>query len=125
MQRALTLDPKYSAAYYSLGNLYVAQNKLKEADAAFKTAADLSPVRSPKRLSYANFKIQTGDLAEGKRLIAEITKAAPDYVPAWLREAEIALVEKKYDDCDATDQPGVDEGSRTITRRCCCGDACC
>lgn len=102
LQRALTLDPKYSGAYYCLGNMYAAENKLKEADAAFKTATDLSPVRSPKRLGYANFKIQTGDLEEGKRLLAEITKAAPDYLPAWLREAEIALVEKKYDDCDAT-----------------------
>ena len=101
LQRALTLDPKSSAAYYTLGNLYLAQNKVKEADAAFKTATDLSPMRSPKRLGYANFKIQSGDLAEGKRLIAEITKAAPDYMPAWLRQAEIALDEQKYDDCDA------------------------
>ena len=101
LQRALSLDPKYAAAYVTLGNLYTGQNKLKEADAAFKTAADLSPMRSPKRINYANFKIQTGDLAEGKRLIDEITKAAPDYLPAWLRLAEIALTEKRFEDCDS------------------------
>ena len=100
LQRALTLDPKYSAAYYTLGRLYLVQNKVKEADEAFKKAADLAPPRSPRRLSYANFKIQTGDLAEGKRLIEQITKEAPDYVPAWIRKAEIALMEKKYDDCE-------------------------
>lgn len=100
LKRALTLDPKYGAAYYTLGNFYVSQNKMKEADEAFKKSADLSPVRSPRRLSYANFKIQTGDLAEGKRLLDEITKQAPDYVPAWIRKAEIALNEKRYDDCD-------------------------
>jgi tetratricopeptide (TPR) repeat protein len=100
LQRAITLDPKSSSAYYTLGNLYAAQNKIKEADANFKTAADLAPPRSPKRLSYANFKIQTGDIAEGKRLVAEITKQAPDYVPAWIRQAEIALEEGKYDDCE-------------------------
>ena len=77
LQRALVLDPKSSNAYYTLGNLYLHQNKLKEADEAFKKAADLSPLRSPRRLSYANFKIQTGDLAEGKRLMAEITKQTP------------------------------------------------
>ena len=99
LKRALTLNPKHSGAYYALGNLYVAQNKLTEADAAFKSAADLSPARSPLRLSYANFKIQTGDLAEGKRLIQEITKQVPDYVPAWIRQAEIALAEKRYEDC--------------------------
>jgi tetratricopeptide (TPR) repeat protein len=101
LKRALTLNPKYAGAYHCLGNLYVAQNNLKDADAAFKTAADLSPPRSPLRLSYANFKIETGDLAEGKRMIDEIIKQAPDYVPAWLRQAEIALAEKRYDDCNA------------------------
>lgn len=101
LKRALVINPKYAAAYFSLGNLYASQNKLPEADAAFKTATELSPPRSPLRLSYANFKIQTGDLAEGKRLIKEITKQAPDYVPAWIRDAEIALAEKRYSDCDA------------------------
>ena len=101
LKRALTINPKYAAAYFSLGNLYASQNKLPEADAAFKTATELSPPRSPLRLSYANFKIQTGDLAEGKRLIKEITRQAPDYVPAWIRDAEIALAEKRYSDCDA------------------------
>jgi tetratricopeptide (TPR) repeat protein len=100
LKRALTLNSKYAPAYYSLGNVYVVQNKLTEADAAFKTAADLSPARSPLRLSYANFKIQSGDLAEGKRLLSEITKQVPDYVPAWLRQAEIALTEKRYDECN-------------------------
>ncbi|HWD90881.1 MAG TPA: tetratricopeptide repeat protein [Verrucomicrobiae bacterium] len=100
LKRALALNPKYASAYYCLGNLYVAQNKMTDADTAFKTAADLSPARSPLRLSYANFKIQTGDLAEGKRLMDEITKQVPDYVPAWIREAEIALAEKRFDDCN-------------------------
>jgi tetratricopeptide (TPR) repeat protein len=99
LKRALVLNPKYGPAYYTLGNFYFSQNRVKEAEAAFKTAADLSPLRSPIRLSYANFKIQTGDLAEGKRLLQEITKQVPDYVPAWLREAEIALAEKRYGDC--------------------------
>jgi tetratricopeptide (TPR) repeat protein len=101
LQRSITLDPKFSSAYYTLGNLYLTQNKVKEADAAFKTAAELAPVRSPKRLSYANFKIRTGDLAEGKRLMAQINKEAPDYVPAWIRQAEIALAEKRFSDCES------------------------
>jgi tetratricopeptide (TPR) repeat protein len=101
LQRAITLDPKSSGAYYTLGNLCLIQNRPKEADANFKKAAELSPMRSPKRLSYANFKIENGEVAEGKKLIDEITKQAPDFVPAWIRRAQIALVEKKYDDCDA------------------------
>lgn len=101
LQRALELDPKYSAAYYTMGNLYLMQGKTKEAEEAFKKAADLAPVRSARRLSYANFKLQTGDIAGGKQLLDEISKAAPDYIPAWIRKAEIALIEKRYDDCES------------------------
>lgn len=101
VQRSLSLDPKFSAAHYTMGNLYVRKGMLKEADAEFKTAADLAPKRSPRRLSYANFKLQTGEVAEGKRLMEEITKEAPDYVPAWIRQAEVALAEKRFDDCEA------------------------
>ncbi len=99
-KRALELDPKSASAYATLGTIYLVQQKIKDADAAFKNAADFSPMRSPRRLSYANFKVQTGDLAEGKRLIHEITEKAPDYLPAWIRDAEIALAEKRYTDCE-------------------------
>ena len=33
--------------------------------------------------------------------MAEITKEAPDYIPAWIRQAEIALAEQRYDDCES------------------------
>lgn len=100
VQKALSIDPTNSAAYYTLGNLNLAEHKMEEADAAFKKAAELAPLRSPRRLSYANFKIQTGDLAEGKRILAEIVDKVPDYLPATLRQAEIALAEKRYSDCE-------------------------
>jgi len=98
-RRALELDPKSASAYAALGSIYLVQQKTNDAGDAFKKAADLSPIRSTRRLSYANFKIQIGDLEEGKRLIHEITEKAPDYLPAWLQGAEIALGEKRYSDC--------------------------
>jgi len=100
-KRAQTLDPKSSAVYSALGNLYWAQNDLKRAEQAFKTAAEFAPARSPRRLRYAQFKIQTGDLAAGKRILEEIVPKTPDYLPAWTGLAEIALGEKKYDECAA------------------------
>ncbi|MSU62727.1 MAG: tetratricopeptide repeat protein [Pedosphaera sp.] len=98
-KRAQTIDPKCSAAYYALGNLYWAQNDLKQAEQAFKSAAEFAPPRSPRRLTYAQFKIQTGDLTEGKRMLEEAVQKTPDYVPAWSGLAEIAVAEKKYDEC--------------------------
>lgn len=100
LQRSLALDPKYGAAHYTMGTLYLRKNMLKEADAEYKLSAELAPVRSPRRLSYANFKIKTGDVEEGKRLMAQISKEAPDFIPAWTRQAEIAMEERRYDDCE-------------------------
>jgi tetratricopeptide (TPR) repeat protein len=108
-KRAQALDPKSSAVFFTLGNFYISQNRLKEADEALKTAAGLSGPRSLERLGYANFKITSGDLEEGKRLLDEITKAAPDYVPAWISEAQIAMAQKRYDDCSTLLQRALGE----------------
>src|SRR5258708_4963410 len=83
-KRAESLDSKSSAAHSALGSLSWAQNDLKSADAELKTAAELSPPRSVRRLSYADFKIKTGDLEAGKGLLGQITRETPDFLPAWL-----------------------------------------
>jgi tetratricopeptide (TPR) repeat protein len=99
LQRAKALDPKSSSVFWAYGNLYFAQNDQKQAEEAFKMAAELSPPRSPRRLGYAQYKIRAGDLTAGKQLLQEITQKTPDYLPAWRWLAEIALAEKKYDEC--------------------------
>jgi tetratricopeptide (TPR) repeat protein len=99
LQRAKALDPKSSSVFWAYGNLYFTQNDQPQAEEAFKTAAELSPPRSPRRLGYAQYKIRAGDLAAGKQLLQQITQKTPDYLPAWRWLAEIALAEKKYDEC--------------------------
>jgi tetratricopeptide (TPR) repeat protein len=99
LQRAKALDPNSSSVFWAYGNLYFAQNDQKQAEEAFKTAAELSPPRSPRRLGYAQYKIRAGDLTAGKQLLQEITRKTPDYLPAWRWLAEIALAEKNYDEC--------------------------
>jgi tetratricopeptide (TPR) repeat protein len=98
LKRAIALNPKFSDAYSAFGNLYVAQKDLKQADQAFKTAAELAPPRSGKALQYAQFKIMTGNSDAGKLLLQGIVKEAPDYLPAWLALAQLADAEKKYAD---------------------------
>jgi tetratricopeptide (TPR) repeat protein len=101
LQRALAIDPKSSAAYTALGALYWAQNDLKKSEASFKTAADLSPPRSEKRLQYAQFETQIGNPAAAKDILGGMVKKTPDYIPAWIGLAEIALAETNFDDCAA------------------------
>ncbi len=107
--RAQTIDPKYDAAWAALGGLRIVQNDRVSADQALKQAADLAPPRSIRRLQYARFKIQCGDLKSGRSLLEEITRNTPDYLPAWIRLAELAMQEKRYDD-------GLAAVGRVLTR---------
>ena len=74
---------------------------VKTADEAFKTAVDLSPLRSAARLRYVAFKLRTGAPAEAKALLEEITARNPDYLPARVFSMKIACSEKRDDDCAA------------------------
>ena len=95
-QTAVRLDPKFPDAYSALGNLYVAQNDAKSADEAYKQAMELSPPRSGKALLYAQFKILTGDPDTGKKLLQDLVKQVPDYLPGWIALAALAGAQKDY-----------------------------
>jgi tetratricopeptide (TPR) repeat protein len=84
-----------------LAVLYQGRDDLKAADEAFKKAADLSPLRSPIRLRYIDFKLRTGALDESKPLLQEITAKHPDYLPPRVLSMRIACAEHQDDDCAA------------------------
>ena len=104
-RKAVAAAPKSSLAQARLGQVRLMQydpkqtNFLALANEALKAAADLSPIRSNRRLSYADFKRQTGAIEEAKTILQAITAKAPDYVPAWNAQAEIAFQQQKPDDC--------------------------
>src|SRR5260221_5324350 len=98
---ALGLDPKSSGAYTALGTLYWSRNDLKAADESIKTAADLSPLRSPLRLRYIDFKIRTGAVAEAKALVEDINRKAPDFLPPRVYLMKAACAERHEEDCAA------------------------
>lgn len=99
-QTALALEPKSVGAQSGLGVLHWALNDLPAADAAFRRASEASSRRSPKRLQYAQFKLQTGDLAGGRKLLETISQESPDYLPVWVWLAELAAMEKKFDESE-------------------------
>ena len=101
LKRAQALNPKSSAVWSALGALYLVQTNLTQAESAFKSAADFAPARSQEKLLYAEFKIQNGDVAAGRQLLAEMVKKTPDYIPALIKLAKIDANEAKYDDCAA------------------------
>ena len=101
-RRALKLDAKSADALESLGALQALQQDMKSAGENFKAAADLSPMRSSRRMVYARFKLQAGEPAAARQLLDDVVKAAPDYIPALMGLGEMALEAKKLDECRAT-----------------------
>ena len=100
-QRALSLNPKSSAAHLALGNLAVLSLDNAQADLHFKKAAEYAPLRSPRRLQYADFKFRSNDPKAAKAFLEDTVKRAPDFVPAYSRLGDIALSERRFDEAAA------------------------
>src|SRR5947208_12188856 len=45
--------------------------------------------------------MQTGDTEEAKRYLQDLTKQARDFIGAWVLQARLAQLDKKYDDVTA------------------------
>src|SRR5581483_9106938 len=100
VRHALQLDPQSPAANMALASLQLIHNDLTNAELAFKAAAELSPIRSARRLKYAEFKLRTGAPDSARSMLEEITKRAPDYLPAWNRLAEMDFQQKRFVDSE-------------------------
>jgi tetratricopeptide (TPR) repeat protein len=93
------LDPKLASPYIGWAALYSLRKDATGLEKSIKAAAERSPVRSSIRLRYVEFKVQTGAGEEAKEMLRDITRQAPDYIPAWLSLMKIAFAEHKYDEC--------------------------
>lgn len=97
---ALNLDPKSSFSYSALGALYWSRQDIAAAAEAFKTAAELSPPRSPARLRYVDFKYRTGATAEATKLAEEIARETPDYLPPRVYLMKVTCEQKQDEGCE-------------------------
>ena len=100
-QKAISLQPTNSSAHLALANLYQIKNDKANAEKEFKAAADHSPWRSNAKLKYADFKVQNGAVEEGKAIINQMIKQAPDYMPAYTSLMNLAFNQRNYDECAA------------------------
>jgi tetratricopeptide (TPR) repeat protein len=98
VQRAASADPNLPAVHSALGTLHLLKKDVEKAGEEFEKAATLSPPRSTEKLKFAQFKVQSGALAEAKAFLEKVTKQTPDLLPAWSILAQIANSEKKYDE---------------------------
>ncbi|MGZ4960913.1 MAG: tetratricopeptide repeat protein [Limisphaerales bacterium] len=99
LQKAVSLQPTNAVAQMALGNVYLVQKDQANADKVLKAAADNSPWRSATKLKYADFKVQSGKVDEGKAIISEMIKQAPDYIPAYAAMMNLSFNARDYDEC--------------------------
>jgi tetratricopeptide (TPR) repeat protein len=100
-QKAAALDPKIPSPHLGLAIICSLHKDTNGFEQALKTAAELSPIRSATRLSYVEFEMQSGAQEQARRGLLEITRQAPDYIPAWLYLMRISFADRKYEDCKA------------------------
>jgi len=98
LQRAIAADSNFAGAHSALAALYLARKDNEKAGLESEKAAKLAKVRSPETIKFAQFKVQNGRPDEAKAFLANVTKQAPDFLPAWPILGRIANNEKKYDD---------------------------
>ena len=98
-QAALDLDPKSAAANLEMGDIMLFSHDPVQADLFYRKAAELSPLRSVRRVDYIEFKIRNGAVDEAKKMLADLNRDAPDYIPAWVTGMKLAFAEQRYDDC--------------------------
>ncbi len=97
--RAQALDPKSSKPPFALAGLYWMRGDTNKTGLALQAAADLAPVKSGERLRLAEFKLRTGNSAEGRALLEQSVEKEPDFLPAMNMLAELALTERRTNDC--------------------------
>jgi tetratricopeptide (TPR) repeat protein len=102
LERARHADPKFVATQSALGALYLTQKDMVRAEKAIAAAAELSPPRSAPRLQHVQFVLQTGKMDAAKRMLDDMIRATPDFLPSHLLRASIATSEKQFDEALAS-----------------------
>jgi tetratricopeptide (TPR) repeat protein len=98
VERVVALDPSNSQALALLGNIHRFQQEPDRALPLLRESARLAPPRSLEPLAYAALLADLGNPAQADALLADLTEATPDFLPAWrMRGALAASMHKNQD----------------------------
>ena len=97
LERAREADPRSPTVHLGLAQMALLRKDPATAAKEFKTAAELSPPRSVATIKYADFQRQNGAGDAARALLADATRRAPDFLPAWQLQAQMASQAKDYD----------------------------
>lgn len=94
LQRARPDSPIKAEAYTRLGEIYLYQNKLESAQAAFRRAQELDPARWQPYFLWAHHLQQRGRLAEARKVVASGLERAPNAKPLKSLLADLNAAKK-------------------------------
>ena len=80
--------------------LAMLQNQPGAAEAFLKAAQGDSSAHSPHKINLARLMMEEKNLPAAKKLLEELLKETPDYVPAWALRGQLALAEGDFKECD-------------------------
>jgi tetratricopeptide (TPR) repeat protein len=98
LRKAIAMNPKSAGSYGALASVFLREKQIPQAVESMKSAAQLSPLRSTRRIRLAELQIQTGATNEARQTLEAITGKAPDYIPAWVALLKLDLSEHKFDE---------------------------
>jgi tetratricopeptide (TPR) repeat protein len=103
-EAAAKLNPKSPEVNVLRGEIATLEKNNTAAEEFLKSAMENSPPRTPAKLQLARLKIQLRDIPGAKKLLDDVIKETPDYVPAWALRGQIALAEQDFAECERITQ---------------------
>lgn len=98
LRLAIEQDREYPLAWYGLGKSLAAQQQLRKAEQALRTAAELAPGFLDAAINLADLQMVRGDLDGARDSCILAISTSPDNSAVYLKMADILVRQKKYAD---------------------------
>jgi tetratricopeptide (TPR) repeat protein len=98
-EQALGFNPKLVSANMAMFGVSILSKDTNAASNYIAAAASASPLRSATRIKFADYLYQSGSQPEAERMLEDIMRQAPDYVPASINLMQVYFAEHQYDKC--------------------------
>lgn len=100
IQRAVAIDPADRQSLALLGNILRAQQDTQNALPLLREAANLAPAHALEPLAYAALLVEMGNPEQADAVLAALTEATPDFLPAWRMRGALALSMQRSKDAE-------------------------
>lgn len=113
--RAEKAYPFYEVTYHNLGNVYIAYDKLDEAEQAFRKAIDLKPTFVEAMNDLAALLVRRGRKEEAEKILIQAIEIDPKYPYAHVNLGQLLMSKGSFTDAEKEFKKAL--GSRDLDER--------